>query len=372
VTLNPAVELLLLLSRREPAPGTPARAAELINAGVEWDYFISQAGRHRVLPLVGRNLQRLHLFDLDQYLYASGDAFRAAYLYHRARNDALQQELIAIAPILRREIPGIAVRKGLYLARHVYRDLGTRPMADMDLLISRKDSIRAVEILSDLGYQMGDTTPDSRRVIALPRDQAVFWRLHVNNLPPLFRTTSDPAVLEFIIDISVGMFLPRSEFTVPTEEILDRAVPAPFGDVDIPVPAIEDLVLDLCAHLYKESTTLRYLHRLKHQRLIQYCDLREVLVAHADAAFWQRFAAHVDTYGVGLVVYFALTHLEQLFPGTVPAGRLAEFGQGARDTFLDEYGAVDLAEPRIWPTDFLTRTFEAELSGGLPASASLV
>lgn len=371
-TIDPAVELLLLMARVRPTADDEGQAAELIRGGVEWDYFLSQANRHRVLPLVGRNLQQTALIELDQYLYGCGDVFRATHLYHRARNDGLQQELIAIMPVLRREIPGIAVRKGLYLARHMYRDLGVRPMADMDLLMTRAESARAVEILGKLGYQMGDTTPDSRRVIPLPRDQAAFWRLHVNNLPPLMRCTSDPAVLEFIIDISVGLFLPRSDFTVPTEEILERAVLVPFGEIDVLVPSPEDLVLDLCAHLYKESTTLRYMNRLKHQRLIQYCDLRETLLVHGDDAFWQRFQDRVSAYGIGLVAYFALTHLEQLFPGTVPEAVLAEFGVGASDTFLDEYGAIDLTEPRVWESDFFTRTFAAGLSGGLPASASLV
>jgi hypothetical protein len=245
-------------------------------------------------------------------------------------------------------------------------------MADMDLLMTRADSARAVEILGDLGYQRGDTTPDSRRVIPLPRDKAAFWRLHVNNLPPLFRPTSDPTVLEFIIDISIGLFLPRSGFTVPTEEILARAQPVPFGDIDVLVQAPEDLVLDLCAHLYKESTTLRYLHRFKHQRLIQYCDLREVLAVHGDAGFWQRFSARVGGYGVGLPVYFALAHLERLFPGTVPVDVLAEFGAGAGETFLDEYGAVDAGQPRVWATDFLSRTFATQLSVSVPVSASPV
>ncbi|GAA0571970.1 hypothetical protein GCM10010172_65620 [Paractinoplanes ferrugineus] len=367
-----AVELLLLLSRVSPGPEVGAAAEQVIKEGVDWDFFLAQARRHRVIGLVARNFERLLLWELDAFLYASAETFRAVHLYHQARNATLQRELTEFMPRIAAEVPGVLIRKGLYLAQHIYRDLGSRPMADMDLLMTRRDARRATEILNDLGYAMGDTTPDSRRVEPLPPNEMAFWRMHVNNLPPMFRTTSDPYVREFIVDISVGLFLPRAGFTVPTEEVLGRAVPAHFGDVDILVPAPTDLVLDLCAHLYKESTTLRYLHRLKHQRLIQYCDLRETLARLGGPDFWDRFAALVRQHGVELVAYYALAHLEMLFPGTVPPALLDDWRTGASPTFLDEYATVDLPDPLVWESDFLNRTFAAETRPNLPASSSPV
>ncbi|MFE9287974.1 nucleotidyltransferase domain-containing protein [Streptomyces olivaceus] len=371
-TLDPAIQLLLMLARRTPDPAAADEATELIRSGVDWDFFMSQARRHKVAGLVFANLQRLGLLELDQYLYSNADMFRALYLYHRTRNQALQDEAVAVLARLQGEVPDVALRKGLYLAQHVYRDLGLRPMADMDLLMVRADTKRAVGILEDLGYQMGDTTSDSRRVIPLPREKMAFWRLHVNNLPPVFRLTSEPTVLEFIVDISVGLFLPGSEFSVPTEEVLTRAVPVALGSIDALAPAPEDLVMDLCAHLYKEATTLRYLHRLKHQRLIQYCDLREVLLAHGDAAFWRKFSDRVAAYSIRPVAYFALAHLEKLYPGTIPGHILEELGYGVRLGFLDEFGALDLPKPGKWGADFFDRTFARDTAVDLPKSGSIV
>ncbi|SDN00249.1 Uncharacterised nucleotidyltransferase [Lentzea albidocapillata subsp. violacea] len=370
--LDPAVRLLLLLARRMPEPEAREKAVPLIRDGIDWDLFMSQARRHKVAGLVAVNLQRLDLLEQDQYLYANADMFRAMYLYHRSRNESLQREAVAILARLRTEVPEVLLRKGLYLAQHVYRDVGLRPMADMDFLMRRADTKRAVAVLEELGYQMGDTTSDSRRVIPISRDKVTFWRMHVNNLPPLFRTTSEPSVLEFIVDISVGLFLPGSEFRVPTEEVLARAVDVPLGELDVPAPAPEDLVLDLCAHLYKESTTLRYLHRLKHQRLIQYCDLREVLELHADREFWARLADLAAQYSIKPVVYFALAHLEMLFPGSVPHDVLAGFGADVRPGFLDEIGAVDLEEPQMWTTGFFERMFATATTVTLPDSRSPV
>lgn len=372
VDLDPAVRLLLLLAARRPTADADERARELVDAGVDWDHFIAQARRHRVAGLVAVNLRRFGLLGRDQYLYAAADLFQALYLYHRARNEALQREAEVILDRLAGEGLRVVVRKGLHLARNVYRDPGVRPMADMDFLMVRSDTKAAVEVLGELGYQMGDTTRDRRRVLPLPREQAAFWRMHVNNLPPLFRLTSEPTVEEFIVDISVGLFLPASGFRVPTEEILARAVPAPFGVVDALVPAPVDLVLDLCAHLYKESTTLRYLHRLKHQRLIQYCDLREVLAQHAGALFWESLTARSAGYGIEGPVYFALAHLDRLFPGTVPPTALDALGREVPEHFLDHYGSVDFGLPRRWDRDFPTRMFARETEVDLPESGSPV
>ncbi|MBD0675829.1 hypothetical protein [Streptomyces sp. CBMA156] len=79
------------------------------------------------------------------------------------------------------------------------------------------------------------------------------------------------------MDVCLELSLPGSGTEIPTSEILSRARRVEIGAADTLAACPEDLALDLCAHSFKESTTLRYLHRLKHQRLVQYSDLREVI-----------------------------------------------------------------------------------------------
>jgi hypothetical protein len=269
------------------------------------------------------------------------------------------------------EVPRVVIRKGMYLAQAVYSDVGVRPMMDVDLLVERENAKRAVEVLEELGYVIGKPTHDLRRIEPLPREEQAYWRMHiVNNLPTLFRPTSDPLVRLFAVDFTVGIFLTAHQCEISTTDVVNRADSVELGGICALVPAPEDLVLDLCAHLYKESTTLRYMHRLKYQRLIQYCDLRESLRYLGDRFEWDRLLALCATYDAHSTVFFALAHLEILYPGTVPSEMLDRIRPADQPDFLDQYAATELPEPRVWQEDFLARTFSRTKTLDAPLSRS--
>ncbi|UNS95040.1 nucleotidyltransferase family protein [Streptomyces tubbatahanensis] len=363
--------ITLLLTLADTRPDT-ARAEVLIRSGIDWDLLLAQATRHRVLPLVARNLRAGDLFMPSAYGYATMDVYLGAYAYHRHRNEALREEFTAVSETLDRAGLPFAIRKGLLLATRYYRDLGVRPMMDIDLLVERESGAAVVDTLATLGYSVGKVSGNGRVIEPLPRNEELFWRLHTNVLPPLFRLTGDPAVRIYNVDLSRELSLPGAGMRIPTGEILSRARPVSIGAVDVLAGCPEDLVLDLCAHTFKESTTLRYLHRLKHQRLIQYCDLREVLRAERDALCWNTLVQRARDYQAAPAVYFALSHLESMWPGTIPAAALAQLGDGLDATFLDRFGALDLAEPMTWDTDFRTRMFDSRMDLPLPQGTSAV
>ncbi|MFJ5736187.1 nucleotidyltransferase family protein [Streptomyces microflavus] len=363
------VDLLLTLVDTSP---DLERAAGLVRRGVDWDRLLALATRHRVLPLVARNLDAGALFVPSAYAYATMDTYLAAYLYHRRRNEALLDELAVLARELDRADVPFAVRKGLVLATRYHRDLGVRPMMDLDLLVDAADTARTVGALTDLGYSAGKVDDRSRVVHPLPRDEQLYWHLHTNAMPPMFRATGDPAVRLYTVDITRELALPSSGMRIPAADVVGRARPLPLGTVEVLAPSPEDLVLDLCVHTYKESTTLRYLHRLKHQRLIQYADLREVLRVEKNVLDWETLVKRAAGYGAVPALYFTLAHLESLWAGSVPPGLLPRLGAGLEPTFLDQYGAVDLPEPAVWDTGFLTRMFDDRVELPLPKGPSLV
>lgn len=134
-------------------------------------------------------------------------------------------------------------------------------------------------------------------------------------------------------------------------------------------------MLDLCANIYKNSTALRFMNvEPKHRRLIRYVDVLEYLSAHADVFSWEVLLDRVIGYDLPGPVYFALAHLDLLFPGRVPEPVLDTLRDFCPDpgSFLRQYGQWDLPTPREWAAPFGERFFRRDDDRDIPPSRSLV
>lgn len=375
--LRPEVALLIAASRKEMTPERAARCRSLVETHVDeldWAYLLDQAQRHRVLAALGRNLNIAKLFATERVTVRPREVYRAGYLYHRNRNHALYDELAELFAEFDRQGITVAVRKGGYLAEKVYGDIGIRPMADIDLLVPRAVAEQAVRALAGMGYHAGHLATDGRSVEPESRRAELFLRMHGNTLPVMVRPTSDPYVDVFAVDLCVDLFLPKTGCSVPAEEVLARAEEIDLAGRPARVLGPEDMVLDLAAHLYKESTTLRYLKTGKHQRVRQYWDILEFLAWAGDRFDWDVFLSRTKHYAVATPMYFALAHADLLDPGAIPEPVLAELRHMSGDdpAVLDQYAGIDLEHPLTWADDFLTRLFSPRRRLDLPDSLSAV
>lgn len=372
-----AARLLTLAARLTPAPDARAAATEILTKSQEtmdWPYLQDQAMRHRVTALAGRNFQRWGLFDNHEARVPNRDLYRATHLFHGERNRALLTEVTDIVAALGPRRADVLLRKGAHLLPLLYHDPGLRPMADIDLLVRPDAAGEIAEILRGRGYTTGNLLPDRSAIIAQPRRIELFWRLHTNNLPTLHRLVPDNPYVEAIsVDLVTGLFLPAAGYDIPAGDLFDRATDVELADGQrAPTMDSTDLLIDIAVHLFKESTTLRYLHVGKHQRLIQYCDLAELL--GQPAARPDVLLARVDRYGIAPPVYFALAHLDLLYPGLVPDDLLAALRGSVPDParFLRGYGQLELPEPLLWQDDFHTRMFAERPRLELPPNPSPV
>jgi Uncharacterised nucleotidyltransferase len=176
------------------------------------------------------------------------------------------------------------------------------------------------------------------------------------------------------LDVSVCLLLPGKGLEVPTDELLERATAVEVNGLLTHFLAPEDVLLDLCTHLYKNSTVLRFMRRGKHRRLIKYVDLMEYLAKHRENFSWDAFMDRVSRYGVQQQVFYALAHAELLFPGEVPLEVLAALRASCADPerFLREYAQWDLPEPLSWAEAFGERFFSRIPDRSLPPTRSLV
>jgi len=364
----------LLLDAARPWPGAEDRRSlhdrvRAIDEGA-WASALDTAGRLRIAALVWWNV-RGSSYDIPvvarQYL-------QALFLFHRRRNAALADEIAAVATAFADADVPVLFRKGAFLAFHRYPDPGTRPMGDVDLLIRPGDRVRVPEVLRSLGYASGRLDAADRVVRPHGRAREAYYRMYTSNLPPMKRPMGDPHLSHVMVDAVTSLLPPGSGCSVDPDELLERSTTVLLGGAAARVLVPEDFLLDLCAHTFKESTTLRYLHRGGHRRLIQHSDV-QALVHHPAAVFdWESFMDRALRHGVATPCYFTLGNHDRLFPGTIPDFVLRALGAaaGRDEDFLDEYGHLELADPLRWTEDVVQRVFSGSLPDDLPATKSLV
>lgn len=352
------VDLILLGSRPGSRPAVPV-SADLDS--LDWGFVVDAAFRHRVAALLGTNLGQAGWFQPEGRQDYVHDAFQAAYVLNERRNRILLSEAGRLAEALRDIDVDFAVRKGAYLTPAVYKDPGLRPMNDIDLFVERSDVPRVAEMLAESAYTSG-VVDASGGVQALSRRQSVFWNMHVSNLPTMHRPSGDPCLPTIAVDVCFDLFLPASGCRLPAEDLLSDAGGVPIGEREVPALRAEHFLLDVAAHLHKESTTLRYIEKRKHQRLLQYVDIAALVSTHPGLD-WDITVAIAEKAGAAANVYYGLANAERLFPGTIPATVLKALAQsgGVDDDFLRSYGQVDLGHPLKWnATDIAERLFSDE------------
>lgn len=373
--LSAESELLLLLSRQHVTDPQMARVRAIISQDaprLDWGHFAVQAARHRVAPLVGWHLWRL----LTTERVAGIDSPVVLLLYSAFRdtqraNELMLAEVRAISDAAAEQGITVLMRKGGHLAFAVYQEPGTRPMGDLDVLVTREEATTLVKALEGLGYVEGN--PTRVDIVPLSKRERAFWRLYGSDLPKMnkFGEFHRPIVS---VDINVSLALPGKGYDVPVGAVLAHADRHRYGDASFLVPSVEDAVIDLSAHIYKTSTTLRFMNRGKHRQLLKYVDIAEVVRRAGPDLSWDLLLERVDEYAVAGPVYYGLAHLRMLFPDAVPADALTALRQRCPEPerLLSEYGQWDLPEPRAWQQDFLTRFFDPDADRDLPASKSLV
>ncbi|WP_063752408.1 nucleotidyltransferase family protein [Streptomyces natalensis] len=358
-------DLLLALARLCPDPGLIESCRDRIrDAGenMDWGFFVDQAARHKVLPLVARHILRNRLFrdaETSDWTIPYWWLYESVYYSSRDRNRALTEEFGCVIRALNSESElRYAIRKGPVLSERLYRDPGLRRMGDMDILVARQDFSLLKSILWDLGYIQGRISPNGHTVQDFSRTTQAFWRMNVKtNDLPFVKMAHREHVESYNIDICFDIFQPLSGSSVDVLELLEQRVRGPVcGELGVAL-SIEDQFIDLCAHLHKEATTFYYIKGGFDLELLKFLDVALSSEELTRENLWPSVLDRSSRYDADRSLYYALHHTAILYPESVPTTVLAQL-RPADCRFLDEYGTFD-GQPKKWNEPFLERLFDA-------------
>ncbi|WP_369019673.1 nucleotidyltransferase family protein [Streptomyces californicus] len=351
--------LLLRMARLRLGADDIARIRDLASRPeLDWGAFLEAAAWHKLLPLIGRHVDR-HRLDRkagEQPGFPYPWVFTGAYLANRARNQGLSDEFGRVFAELSAAGLRFAVRKGFSLGEGEYRDPALRRIADLDVLLAREDARAAHEVLLRLGYIQGKVAEDGERIEPYSRETQAFWKMNLSNQLPYRKPGGRPDITDFNVDICHDIFQKKSGISAGAGELLDRAVPVVLCGAPSFEPAPDDRLLDLCSHLHKEATSLHFIEDRQDLQLSKFLDLALVAEACGEDA-WQRFLKRVEAVGAEAIVYYSLYFTSVLYPEAVPT-RVLDALRPEDTAYLELYGSLDGQSSR-WEQPFLERLFNA-------------
>ena len=216
--------------------------SEVTHPQLSWEKLFDVACQLGVGPLLYARLGELGLRDK-----IPGDIARRSKeecFSSQARNMRVYAELKTVLAALTRDGLSVVVLKGAALAELVYRHIGLRTMADVDLLVERKHLDRAGAILERLGFMPNESYRNKQ-----------WYREHHHHMVPY--VSSDGSMT---IEIHWHIIERTALMDMPIDQLWASAQPVRIATVPCLALSAEHMLLHLVLHL---SSPNRFLGQLR-------------------------------------------------------------------------------------------------------------
>ena len=263
---TPEMRLVLACSRA-PIRGEESSPIEKLSHGpINWETFIKLADRHRVYPMVYRNLSRDVGNGVPKHVLVS---LRNRFEKNTRRSLELTAELARLTKLFQQGgIPVMALKGPAALALQVYGDLGLRHAGDLDLLV-HSDYFEGVDqMLCRNGYRRTNSP-----FFLSPRKQRYSERMfyHLNYLRNDGRVSVEP---------HWSLIRNSHLFPMDINQLWARQKTTMIAGTPVKTLPLEETVLYLCMH----GATHVWL------RLFWLCDLAQILNKN-NSVDWTRLMA---------------------------------------------------------------------------------
>ncbi len=316
---RPEHQIIVSIARRDLGALEEDNLRRLLGPTIDWDYLLTTARRHGLLPLLHKHanhasgsqlpasvrstLKRESVMNVQSVLYLLGKALEV-------------QRLLSSQSIEN------ALFKGPLLSEMAYGEVGLRQAGDIDVLIRPEDFKRAKELFESLGYQMHPQLTEPQ--------QSSHLSFHCEI--PFVRDDWFT-----VIDLHWGL-TPRSfVFGLRGDEVMSRLQTASFAGNKIKTFANEDLILYLSMHGAKHLW----------RRLEWIASLSE-LVRSLETSTWSEVVARAQKAKATRILALGLRLVENLASIELPEEVLRT---------LDGENQMKKFATRIWTEMFSTNVF---------------
>ena len=240
------------------------------------------------------------------------NSLAAAYAQNVQKNKSLNKCIIMLSEILSLCGCKVAMLKGAYLCAH-YPD-GCRTSNDVDLLVLPKDITTIGNILTIAGFKQG--TIRNGEFVPATRQEIIESKMTRGETVPYIMEVNLPFMKFFEVDVNFSLDYKNSRENT-LADMLSKTCIKNEKNLCISTLNNEDFFIHLCAHLYKEATTLPWIEMHRDMTLYKYCDIYMLLTEMTDAQL-QRVFARATELGMEKIFAYAILETMGLFDMNKP------------------------------------------------------
>ncbi|TLU83393.1 MAG: nucleotidyltransferase family protein [Chlorobium sp.] len=219
---------------------------------------------------------------------------QARYINYTILYTRLYYDFGRVVRILQEDGIDVLVLKGLHLVPVLFKNPARREIGDIDLLIRRKDIVRACSLLIKEGFGSPDYYPS---------DETCDW---VHQLKPLVNSRGSVVELHW----TLSMYGPGKPMSIDLDELWNRSEKFQFNNFTARVLSPEDLLLHLVVHV-------TIVHHFD-VRIKGLYDIHAVVVHYSSKINWSELLVRAEEWNVQKCIILTLGLANKLFKTPVP------------------------------------------------------
>lgn len=327
---------------------------EIFSKWINWSEVLYQAVTHRTLCLLYYHIEKLGLAEKVEREILR--CMKNEYTLNLNKNEILLNELQKVCHSLESNQIKYSVLKGGVLSSLVYPNIGTRIFNDLDILINYADGKKAVEVLESSGYIQGQYEFKNNTVTKFNRKQKLYHQINTHEFASLNKATGNPFYTNIEVDFNHSIFGKNNfQYEVDVNELLNRAMKVDIKGSHISTLYIDDFLIQLCAHLYREAIMIITIRRLKDLQLVKFADVSMFIERYADKINWKQFVARCKNIGCLKVIYFVFYYVNILYADSIPLDVLEALEPKDKE-YMNMFG-FGRSTRQKWHMDFTERLF---------------
>lgn len=186
---------------------------------------------------------------------------------------------------------------------------GCRTSNDIDLLVLPENVTQVGNALLKAGFRQGNIR--NGEFVPASRKEIIESKLTRGETVPYIKEVGMPGMRFLEVDINFSLDYKNGETDV-LKQIMDRVCSRNILEQKIPTLDEQDFLIHLCAHLYKEATTLPWVEMKRDMTLYKFCDIY-LLLSRMSQRQTEALFLRAQELGMEKICAFAVAVTKELF-----------------------------------------------------------